>query len=110
MYVPRDGSRDILLRFQVPQSPDARAGRYPFVVEIQTEIIGIGDSASRRNPAMQLRAFAVGRRRSVTCQVLLTLQTCDILSVNATCQVLSWPKSGVRADRFQCEDTSCSQK
>ena len=58
VYVPRDGSRDILLRFQVPQAPDARAGRYPFVVEIETQILGTEAGQSRRSRATELAGTA----------------------------------------------------
>ncbi len=40
IYVPRGGSRDLLLRFDVPQQPESRAGRYPFVIEVETQVVG----------------------------------------------------------------------
>lgn len=49
VYVPRGGSRDLLLRFDVPQQPESRAGRYPFVIEIETQVVGAADAMRRRN-------------------------------------------------------------
>ena len=40
IYVPRGGSRDLLLRFDVPQQPESRAGRYPFTIEVETQVVG----------------------------------------------------------------------
>lgn len=40
VYVPRGGSRDLLLRFDVPQQPESRAGCYPFVIEVETQVVG----------------------------------------------------------------------
>lgn len=49
VYVPRGGSRDLLLRFDVPQQPESRAGRYPFVVEIEAQVAGGTEGGRRHN-------------------------------------------------------------
>jgi len=49
IYVPRGGSRDLLLRFDVPQQPESRAGRYPFVIEVETQVVGGADAMRLRN-------------------------------------------------------------
>jgi len=49
IYVPRGGSRDLLLRFDVPQQPESRAGRYSFVLEIETQVVGAAEAMRRRS-------------------------------------------------------------
>ena len=49
IYVPRGGSRDLLVRFDVPQQPEARAGRYPFLLEVENQVVGPADNGRRRN-------------------------------------------------------------
>ncbi len=49
VYVPRGGSRDLLLRFDVPQLPEARAGRYPFVIEVEAQVTGGAGGERRRS-------------------------------------------------------------
>lgn len=61
VYVPRGGSRDLLLRFDVPQQPESRAGRYPFVIEIETQVIGATDAMRRRNRVVTVPGVATIR-------------------------------------------------
>lgn len=49
VYVPRGGSRDLLLRFDVPQQPESRAGRYPFVIEVEAQVAGGAGDDRRRS-------------------------------------------------------------
>ena len=50
MFVPRGGTRDILIRFNVPARPESRAGRYDYVLEVETQVSApqAGDGAARR--------------------------------------------------------------
>lgn len=60
IYVPRGGTRDVLLRFSVPQTPEARAGLYRYMVEVETQIVGA--AAGRRGERVsKLPAVAVIR-------------------------------------------------
>src|SRR5579883_3201374 len=61
VYVPRGGTRDILLRFNVPRHPDARAGRYPFDVEVETQIVGPTQGARRSNRVSRIPGSAIVR-------------------------------------------------
>jgi tetratricopeptide (TPR) repeat protein len=58
LFVPRGGTRDVLLRFNVPESAEARAGRYPYLVEVETQVTG-GNRRSDRTT--ELRGVAVIR-------------------------------------------------
>ena len=50
VFVPRGGSRDILIRFSVPAKPESRAGRYDYAIEVETQVTApqAGDGAARR--------------------------------------------------------------
>lgn len=61
VYVPRGGTRDILLRFNVPRHPDSRAGRYPFIVEVETQIVGPAQGMRRSNRVTQIPGSAIVR-------------------------------------------------
>ena len=61
VYVARGSTRDILLRFSVPQHPEARAGRYPYRVEIETQLTGAGTGRRRTERVLEIPAVAVVR-------------------------------------------------
>ncbi len=54
VYVPRGGTRDILIRFHVPQRPESRAGRYAYAVEVETQIIGAAENGARRSERVRV--------------------------------------------------------
>ena len=60
-YVPRGGSRDLLLRFDVPQQPESRAGKYPFTIEVETQVVGAADSNRRKNRVTNIPGNAIIR-------------------------------------------------
>ena len=60
-YVPRGGSRDLLLRFDVPQQPESRADRYAFVIEVETLVVGAADAHRRRNRVTSIPGVATIR-------------------------------------------------
>lgn len=62
VYVPRSGSRDILIRFNVPARPDSRAGKYSYTIEVETQVVGTaGDNARRRDRVTRVPAVAIVR-------------------------------------------------
>ncbi|BDI34261.1 hypothetical protein CCAX7_63120 [Capsulimonas corticalis] len=61
LYVPRGGTRDVLLRFSVPQTPEARAGLYHYIVEVETQIVGAAAPGRRGERVAKLPAVAVIR-------------------------------------------------
>lgn len=60
VFVSAGAQRDILLAFNLPQKPDSRAGQYPFVVAVETSIVGAG-AAARRGRFSEIPARAVVR-------------------------------------------------
>jgi len=48
LYVSRGGSRDVMISFNVPQKPEARAGAYNVKVVVETRIIGGAETGPRR--------------------------------------------------------------
>jgi tetratricopeptide (TPR) repeat protein len=61
VYVSAGETRDVLISFQVPQRPESRAGRYPFVVTVETFVTGGESAAGRRSPFSEIDAAAVVR-------------------------------------------------
>lgn len=62
LYVPRGGSRDVLIRFNVPARPDARAGKYPYTVQVETQVVGAqADNSRRKDRVANLPAVAIVR-------------------------------------------------
>nr|MDQ2686573.1 hypothetical protein [Armatimonadota bacterium] len=62
LYVPRGGSRDVLIRFNVPARPDARAGKYHYTIQIETQVIGAqADNSRRKDRVTTLPAVAIVR-------------------------------------------------
>lgn len=58
VFVPRGGTRDILIRFNVPQRAEARARRYQYAIEIETQIITPAAGARRRDRVTTLTGTA----------------------------------------------------
>lgn len=48
VFVPRGGTRDILIRFDVPERPESRAGRYDYVIEVETQVTQAQEGGARR--------------------------------------------------------------
>ncbi len=48
VFVPPKGTRDILIRFDVPERPESRAGRYDYVIEVETQVTRPQEGAARR--------------------------------------------------------------
>ncbi|MCW3058197.1 MAG: hypothetical protein JWQ02_18, partial [Capsulimonas sp.] len=61
LYVPRGGTRDVLLRFNVPQTPESRAGLYHYTVEVETQVIGATGTGRRGERVAKLPAVATIR-------------------------------------------------
>ena len=58
VFLPRGGTRDVLVRFQAPRHPECRAGRYNFQVEVTEEITARGDAARRSDHVTRLPGVA----------------------------------------------------
>ena len=48
VFVPRGGTREILIRFNIPKRPESRAGRYDYTIEVETQVTLAQDGAARR--------------------------------------------------------------
>ena len=48
VFVPHGGTRDIFIRFNVPKTPESRAGRYDYTIEVETQITTPQDGMARR--------------------------------------------------------------
>ena len=48
VFVPPKGTRDILIRFDVPERPESRAGRYDYFIEVETQVTRTQEGAARR--------------------------------------------------------------
>ena len=54
VFVPRGGTREILIRFNVPARPESRAGRYEYAIEIETQVTLAQEGAGRRKDRLTL--------------------------------------------------------
>ena len=48
VFVPPKGTRDILIRFDVPERPESRAGRYDYFIEVETQVTRPQEGTARR--------------------------------------------------------------
>lgn len=49
LYILSGGSREVLIQFSVPKSAEARAGRYDYLIEVETQILNVPNEAARRD-------------------------------------------------------------
>jgi beta-lactam-binding protein with PASTA domain len=61
VFVPSGGTRDVMVRFNVPRRPDARAGKYPYQIVVETEVTGPGEGTRRQDRVTTLPAVAIVR-------------------------------------------------
>lgn len=61
IYVPRNGTRDVLIRFNVPPRPESRAGKYDYTIEVETQVIGPAESGRRKERVAQVPGVAIVR-------------------------------------------------
>jgi hypothetical protein len=61
IFVKPEGTRDVQIRFTVPKKPEARAGVYPFKVQIETDIVDAGAGTARKERFTYLPAVAIVR-------------------------------------------------